>query len=76
MAVALKNGIIWPKNGPKTCPVASRGSFQHKKGPICLILTTFWDEITFGYITRGLGADFEETHFFIEFLLPTPCLFY
>ena len=39
-------------------------SFQHKKAHICLILITFWDEITFGYITRWLGADFKETHFF------------
>ena len=31
---------------------------------MCLILTTFWDEITFGHIKWWLGADFEETHFF------------
>ena len=40
-------------------------SFQHKKVPIYLILTTFWGEITFGHITWWLGADFEETHFFL-----------
>ena len=38
--------------------------FQHKKSLIYLILTTFWDEITFGHFTRWLSADFEETHFF------------
>ena len=31
---------------------------------MCLILTTNWDEITFGYIKPWLGADFKETHFF------------
>ena len=28
------------------------------------VLTTFWDEITFGHITQWLGADFDKTHFF------------
>ena len=42
--------------------------FQHKKVPIYLILTTFGGEITFGHITRWLGADFEETHFFWDAL--------
>ena len=48
----LKNEILWPKNGSKTCPVASREKLSTQKGPICLILTTFLDEITFGYITQ------------------------
>ena len=26
--------------------------FQHKKVPIWLILTTFWNEVIFGHITR------------------------
>ena len=52
-------------------------SFQHKKGPIHLILTTFWGEITFGQITQWLGAYFEEIHFFWDALyMITICDFF
>ena len=42
-------------------------SFQHKKVPIILILATFGG----GHITSWLGADFEETHFFLGRPVPT-----
>ena len=47
---------------PAQEPPSAKLSTQ--KVPICLILTTYWDEITFGHIKRCLGADFKETHFF------------
>ena len=44
--------FFWPKNGPKTCPGASRAMLSTQKVPTYLILTTFWDEITFGHIAQ------------------------
>ena len=50
--------------GLKPAQEPPSAKLSRQKVPICLILTTFWDEITFGHIKQWLGADFEETHFF------------
>ena len=38
--------------GLKPAQEPPRAKLSKLKVPICLILTTFWDEITFGHITQ------------------------
>ena len=59
-----QNSNFWRQNPKFDSPRASRVKISTQKVPFCLILTTFWDAITFGHITQLLGTDFEETHFY------------
>ena len=50
--VYKKMRFFGSKMGLKPAQEPPEQSSQHKKVPICLILTTLWDEITFGHIKR------------------------
>ena len=53
IAVAFKKiSFLATKMGLKPAQEPPVQSFPHRKVPICLILTTFWDKTTFGLIIR------------------------
>ena len=75
LGVVLKYEIFCQTNYPKLKPAPEPPvqRFQHNKISTYFISTTFSDEINFEHITRWLGADFEETHFFSDTPYRTFC---